>query len=82
MTRCRYKSVQDRSPPPPGSRIQQLVDAALPAAAAAAAAAAAEEEAKRVLDEMLGGSDSGAYSQPLPQQLEVDAPALLQHLPK
>jgi hypothetical protein len=59
------------------------VAAAVPAAAsAAAAAAAAEEEAKRVLDEMLGGRDSGAYSQPQPQPLEVDAPALLQHLPK
>jgi hypothetical protein len=74
----RYKAVQERASPPPGTRLQDVVSAATSASAAAAAAAA---EAKRVLDELVGGRSVEAL-QEQSQQLDVDAPVLLQHLPK
>ncbi len=78
---ARYKAVQDRSSPPPGTRIQDAVAAATSAAAAAAATAVAAAETKRVLDELLGGGNVESL-QELPLQLEIDTPMLLQHLPK
>jgi hypothetical protein len=81
MTPCRYKSAQERSSPPPGTRIQEITAAAVSADKGAAAAAA---ETKRVLDELLGAGvdDSMPFQSHLDQQLDVDPPALIQHLPK
>ena len=81
MTRCRYKSVQERASPPPGTRIQEITAAAVSAEKGEAAAAA---EAKRVLDELLGAGadDSTPFQSHLHQQLDADPPALIQHLPK
>ena len=81
MTPCRYKSAQERSSPPPGTRIQEITAAVVSADKVAVAAAA---ETKRVLDELLGAGvdDSSLFQSHLHQPLDVDPPAVVQHLPK
>jgi hypothetical protein len=60
-----------------------MQDAVAAATSAAVAAAAAAAEAKRVLDEMLGGGSAGTlHGAPQLQQLDVEQPAMLQHVPK